>query len=328
MNTRQTLWFLAKVTFAVGVVVWLLSKVDAAQVWSYLRSAYPRPVLLGLAVGVVMVGLASWRWVILLRVFGLPLPWRQLFCINWIGQFFMMFLPGPAGDDITRMLYISRLAKGRVGLACSTVLIDRCVGLSSVFVLSVFCLPLQWALLAGNTQTRLLAFVVVAGGLCVAVAGLLFLLGGGGGGLVFRLVRLLPSGKLRATLEESWHLLCANKGTLFSVFAIALLTQLMNCAALYCAGQAVGISASLATWCSFVPVVLAANILPITVAGLGVREYLLVLFLGVLAGTTPEQALAASAVAFGMMLVVCLGGGLVYLFYRPENRGSSPSADS
>ena len=231
----------------------------------------------------------------------------------------MMFLPGPAGDDLTRMLYISRLAKGRVALACSTVLIDRCVGLASVFVLSIFCLPLQWHLLASNPQTKFLGFLVIAGGLGVAVVGILFLFfNGGGGGLVLPLVRLLPAGKLRATLEDSWSILSSNKVVLSMVFGVALLTQLMNCAAFYCAGLAVGVPASLGAWCSFVPVVLAANILPITVAGLGVREYLLVLFLGVVSASPPEQALAASAVALGMMLLVCLAGGVVYLFYRPK----------
>lgn len=326
MNLRRVVWFVAKTAFAAVVVGWLLSRVDTAEVWSYLRSARPWPVAWGLVIGVAMIGLASCRWLVMLRVFALRLPLAQLFCINWVGQFFMMFLPGPTGDDLTRMLYISRLSKGSAGLACASVLIDRCIGLASVFVLSLLCLPLQWRVLEANPQTKLLAFIVAGGGVCVAAAGLLFLVQQKSGGFVLGLLRILPAGKLRATFEESWRLLFAGKAALCAVFCIALLTQFMNCAAFYCAGAAVGLEASLAVWCSFVPVLLAANILPITIAGLGVREYLLVLFLGVIAGTAPEQALAASAVAFGMMLLVSLAGGAVYLFYRPHGqRSTNPS---
>jgi hypothetical protein len=64
--------------------------------------------------------------------------------------------------------------------------------------------------------------------------------------------------------------------------------------------------------------------LPITFAGLGVREYLLVLFLGVLAQVESERALAASFMAFSMILAVCLFGGLLYIFYRPAQRLAAP----
>ena len=76
-------------------------------------------------------------------------------------------------------------------------------------------------------------------------------------------------------------------------------------------------------WLSFAPIVLAANALPITVAGIGVREYLLVLFLGVLAQVDSEHALAASLVTFAIILAVCLIGGVLYIFYRPVRTGAS-----
>jgi len=69
-----------------------------------------------------------------------------------------------------------------------------------------------------------------------------------------------------------------------------------------------------------VPIVIAANAFPVTVAGIGVREYLLILFLGVLAHVPNETALAASFLVLGMTLAVCLLGGLVYVFYRPKPR--------
>ena len=75
-----------------------------------------------------------------------------------IAQFFSIFLPGSAGDDLTRMLYISRLAPGRVGEACATVLLDRFIGLTSVLLLALFCVPWQWSLMSDfKLQTHWIA---------------------------------------------------------------------------------------------------------------------------------------------------------------------------
>jgi uncharacterized membrane protein YbhN (UPF0104 family) len=58
--------------------------------------------------------------------------------------------------------------------------------------------------------------------------------------------------------------------------------------------------------------------LPIAFAGPGVREYLLVLFLGITARVERERALAASFVAFSITLIICLLGGVLYIFYKPK----------
>lgn len=104
-----------------------------------------------------------------------------------------------------------------------------------------------------------------------------------------------------------------------------MVTQLLLCTVFYLAGLSVGIHAPLLSWLTFVPIVLAANVLPITIAGFGVREYLLVLFLGVTAQVDSERALAASFVVFSIILVVCLFGGLLYIFYKPAQ--TSEGAD-
>jgi uncharacterized membrane protein YbhN (UPF0104 family) len=94
------------------------------------------------------------------------------------------------------------------------------------------------------------------------------------------------------------------------------------CAVFYLAGRSVGIHLPIAIWLGFVPIVLAANTVPITIAGLGVRESLLVLFLHVLANVDSNLATAASFVAFSITLAVCLLGGVVYIFYKPAKKGS------
>ena len=323
MNKRRTAFLIAKIIFAAGVVTWLLHKVDAARVWSDLRHAALPPIFAGISLMIATIVIAGWRWHRLLAIFDIDIPLISLTCIAQIGQFFTMFLPGPAGDDLTRMLYISRLAPGHVGEACTTVLFDRLIGLASVLTLALCCVPGRWHLLSEVRQTNMLAeAVLIAGGL-VSVVGLAFFL------MSRRLfnkffgaiLRLLPENKIHDELVRMTGLLGDNKSAIARVIAAAIGTQLLLCCSYCLAGMAVGVHVPLAIWFSFVPIVLASNAFPVTVAGIGVRDYLLILFLGVLAHVSNEMALATSFLILAMTLLVGLLGGLVYIVYRPKRRG-------
>jgi uncharacterized protein (TIRG00374 family) len=322
MSRRRRLSVLAaKIGFAAIVITWLLCKVDASRVWQCLREARGGPVLLGVTFSLLSVAIGGWRWQRLLRIFDVDLALKPLICITQIGQFFTMFLPGPTGDDLTRMLYISSVAKGRAREACASVLLDRVIGLASLLLLSLVCIPRQWELLAASTKTYWLAVGMLGAGSAIAVGGISF--------LVISVQRsqkilqgflpYLPSPKLREELARLNGLLGNNKSRLLQVTGAAVGTQLLLCSLFYLAGTAVGIHLPLLTWLSFVPIVLAANAVPITMLGIGVREYLLVLFLGVLAHVEGERALAASFVVFSIILTVGLIGGLVYVFYKPQD---------
>lgn len=329
MRKRQIAFFAAKICFAAVVIAWLFHKVNVAQVWATVRDASHFPILLGIVLGLVTVMIAGWRWQRLLRLFDLSIPLRSLICIAQVGQFFMMFLPGPTGDDLTRMLYISRLAPGRVAEACTSVLLDRCIGLASILLMAVVCIPWQWHVLASSSQTHWLATLILSAGVLVCVGGLFFFLAGNPTQEWFeKRLRSLPAHNLRDEVIRIWGLLCVNKALVAQVIGAAVITQSVLCVLFYLAGLSVGIHLPLLAWSTFMPIVLAANALPITIAGLGVREYLLVLFLGVLAQVESERALAASFVAFFMILTVALLGGVLYIFYRPRGKEDGSPATS
>ena len=319
MNWKGTALTILKVGFAGGILFWLLHKVNAPQVWDCMREAHMAPILIGIFLAEMTVLIAAWRWQQLLSVFQIGTPVRSLICIAQIGQFFMIFLPGPTGDDLTRMLYISRLAKGRVVEACTSVAIDRLIGLGSILILAVICIPFQWELLATTVTTHWMALgIVTFGGLAVAM-GVFFFMVGHPSRLWFQhQLRAFPARGLRDEIARIWGLLCDRKPTVARVITAAVGTQIVVCTMFYLAGTSVGVHIPMLAWLSVVPIILAASAVPITIAGIGVREYLLVLFLGVLANIDGEKALAASLITFSMMLAICLAGGIVYIFYRPR----------
>ena len=318
MTKKQLIFIAVKIVFAAFVVTWLLRRVDAVRVWDTITEANGGYIVAATVLCWCGVMMAGWRWYRLLAAVEIHIPLRDLLCVAQIGQFFLMFLPGPAGDDLTRMLYLSRLAKDRVGTACGAVVLDRFIGLASILALAAVCLPLQWELLNQTTETRWLAVMMLIGGSAVVIAAVFFF------ATPARIVRNAIEWALRRAhgrraisgILNIAAALVRHRRLVVEVCGAAVMIQVLLCCVYYLAGLAVGITASPLLWLSFVPIVLVANAVPITVAGFGVREYLFLLFLGNLAHVADERSLAAAVIVFGITLLVCLWGGVVYIFYR------------
>jgi uncharacterized membrane protein YbhN (UPF0104 family) len=321
ISAKQAAFLAAKIIFAVAVITWLFHKIDAHRVWLVVRDAHRLPIFFGLLLWLVTILIAGWRWNQLLGILGIHVSVKSLTCVVPIAQFFSVFLPGSTGDDLTRMLYISRLAPGRVGEACATVLLDRFIGLTSVLLLALFCVPWQWSLMSASSQTRWIALGMLSAGAFTCLGGAVFFLAGHPTHRWFeKRLRLRPAHSLRDEAARIWGLLCNNKMLVAIVISAALITQLVHCVIFYLAGVSVGIESPLLPWFTFVPIVLAANALPITIAGIGIREYLLVLFLGVIIHVDGAHAVATSFVILSLILMICLLGGLLYIFYRPKSK--------
>ena len=104
-----------------------------------LRRALGHPGLLALALlaGIVTIPLAGLRWHLLLRSQGLVLHLWHTIRIVAMGAFFATFLPGGAGGDIVRGVYIYRASHGRRTSALLSIFIDRLIGLAAFIIVGV-----------------------------------------------------------------------------------------------------------------------------------------------------------------------------------------------
>jgi len=124
-----------KVAVSVALLWILLSRVDAARLWTLARNA-SIPWLGGaLALYLAMVLASAWRWGLLLSAQGVHLPFRRLTSSFLVATFFNNFLPSNIGGDVVRIADTAPAA-GSKTLATTVVLIDRGIGLLGLVLMA------------------------------------------------------------------------------------------------------------------------------------------------------------------------------------------------
>ena len=112
----------------------------------------------------------------------------------------------------------------------------------------------------------------------------------------------------------------------FAALGAAIAYQLAVVSAVYCAVHTIGLTIPNGAVLAFVPAVAMAQVLPISVGGLGLREGMLALLLHPL-GVKTGQAVAVGLLWYAMTLVVSLAGAPAFaLGHKGHRRGATTSA--
>lgn len=140
-----------------------------------LRVLLLRPDILALALvlSLANIPLEGLRWHVLLRAQGLDLRAGRTIAILASSVFFANFLPGAAGGDLIRGLYVYKAARGRRTPALLSILIDRLLGLITFVILGLFALMSQPAIDGGVVEHLLM----IASALFIVLLAVLFFYG-------------------------------------------------------------------------------------------------------------------------------------------------------
>ena len=258
--------------------------------------------LAALAVTLLGIVLATLRWRQVLDALGLRTRTRTLFAHELAGLFVGNFLPSTIGGDVLRVTRLSAANGDRPDTFASVVL-ERLTGW---LVLPMITLV---AMVVNPTLADLGAASAVAVALSVATLVLLV-----------AILAMAASPKLGGRLADrtGWqrflgavHLgitrLRQKPAAALSVLLVGFAYQLVVVAAAYLAARALGLGVGRTAILAFMPAVAIAQVLPISLGGLGVREGAFVLFLGPL-GVETGQAVALGLLVYGLNLAVSLLG--------------------
>jgi len=111
----------------------------------------------------------------------------------------------------------------------------------------------------------------------------------------------------------------------FVALFAALLYQITVVASVYCAFHVVDVRVPNAAVLAYVPAVAMAQVVPITIGGLGVREGLLAFFFHPL-GVPTGRAVAIGLLWYGMTLLVSLIGAPAFAVGHKRPEDAAPTA--
>lgn len=159
------LGLLLKGGLAGALVYWLLAngKLDLSQVGLLVTSS--RIFFLAIALwffGSVLQG--SLRWLILMRAQGLQITYLKTIQLHLVGIFFNTAMPGAVGGDLVKAVYVTKLQpKGRKTPAIVSIVVDRVMGLLSLFTIACIAIIFQRDLLETHPVLKPFAYIVVLG---------------------------------------------------------------------------------------------------------------------------------------------------------------------
>jgi len=243
------------------------------------------------------------RWHLILSATA-PSPGpTTLLKLVFVGVFFNQVLPTGVGGDVVRAWRCSKLGIG-LGAAIRSILLDRAWGYAVLVILYVAVLP---SLLQVLPETQERAGVVAV--LAAALVGLLALVS------LDRLPRPLSGLRVIAPFAE----LSRQSRRLFmyprrcgALLGLSFLTIALTIVAFKLIADSIGSRLSIGIWATVVPPVTLIQLLPVSLAGWGVRETALVVALGSF-GVPAEAALATSILLGLCMILAGLPGGLIWL---------------
>jgi hypothetical protein len=255
----------------------------------------------GLAFTLVGFVLSAWRWQRVLAVFDISIPIRVLLAHYLAGQFVGNVLPSTVGGDVLR---VSRVSKniGTADVAFASVILERLSGMVALPMLTLLGFALEPSL--RDVPQAWVALAIAGGtvcalGLILAIAGSPRLAGRFAAHQNWmRFVGAVHVGVDRFRREPRRAAM---------VLVAAFTYQSAVLVSVWCAIHALGVSVPNGAVLAFLPAVAAAQVLPISLSGLGIQEGLLVLLLHPL-GVPTGKAIGVGLLWYGMTLVVSLLG--------------------
>ncbi|MGC9394692.1 MAG: lysylphosphatidylglycerol synthase transmembrane domain-containing protein [Anaerolineae bacterium] len=303
--TSRRLWAsLFRVALSATALALLLREVGGADVVEVLKDAAPGYVGAACLFFLLGIVIRVFRWRALLHGLGVTPPLRLLLKLYLVGNFFNAVLPSGFGGDVVRVVELAQ--QEQRSAAIGTVIVDRLTGILSLMALGLVVLPF----------TRGLAPWLVGTFIVVAVGGLL----GGAllleGRLLRRLTARMPPALSLAGQGKLADIYAAVSGSgaraIWQALALSTLFNLVNIAVYWLCGLAVGIDVPLGFYFVFVPLLSLTLLIPISVGGLGARDWVAQPLFGSV-GVPAAAAAGLTLAVYAVMLAIGLIGLAIYL---------------
>ncbi len=311
--------FLLKLALTGLCLWWAFSHVE------FDRSIFTRPGAIDyrwLAAGVLLAGcsitLHGLRWWLFLRGQSLQVTPGRAVELTLIDSLFGLASVSGIGGDAVRIILLMRDYPGKKLVIALAVMADHLAGLVSLALLFFIISAARFDALANQSVLGKgviqFAWFYLGGGL--AMVAMIFVCASPpvhrrihANGRFNRWPLLIRIPELYDVYRRNWKYAVGGLGVSFLMLAAFFSSY-------YCGMRAVGGTAEYGAVVSAMPVIDALSGMPISVAGVGVREKLFQVLMNDLAGVPPDTAVAASLAGFACNVFWAIAGALFFLKKR------------
>ena len=293
---------LIKIAISVVLIGIVLRAFDVRGVVAEIAKVDATTLLACVSITVAIAFLHTGRWLAVLNANGSALRFKTALQLVLIGHFFNQALPSSVGGDAVRVWCAYRAGLS-FKAAANTVIVDRAITLFSLLLMSAAGLPWLFDLVTDPVARWALSTVI-----CAGVAGF----------GAFLALRTLPKVLTRWRAVRALLALAQLARNVVFNGRYAMTSILLSIASfaafaviVFMLGRAMQLDITLAACVLLVPPVILITVVPVSIAGWGVREGAMVVAFGFI--NVPANAAFAMSVLFGLTLAAAsLPGSLLW----------------
>jgi hypothetical protein len=245
----------------------------------------------------------------LLKAANIDIPFRRIIISFAGGIFFSNILPSTIGGDFMRTADLSIHTK-KTKEIIATVFLDRLSGYIGVVIVILLAFLFGWQFIHDRTVVTTILIIIA---LLVTILLVLF-----NSFIYTKITRFLDSKgvskiiELIKNLHYEIHTFRHQKKVILNNLILSFLAQVISPISIYFIALSLGIKIKIIYFFIFLPIIGAILLLPISIAGIGLREQLFKLYFGKV-GVTPQLSVALSLLSFSFILIYGAIGGLIYV---------------
>jgi len=308
-NTNKLIKLMLRAMITMAILALILRSIDMQQAWKVLKQTRLDFLAVALLMQFGSTAVSAYRWQIIMRNLNFGQSFSFYSRSYFKGMFFNQGLPTSIGGDAVRVLDIASLGF-RKRDALYGVMVDRIVGLGALMSLTFIAYLYSPNLLPAQVYHPIFLLIAASS---VGFVGIFFL---------SHLKWLNRYPKLAILSIISTRLRQAFSSRRLHLIIASLIIPLLAMLGFLATGWALGLRYGLMTYFAIVPPALVLTIIPISIAGWGVREGTLVGLFSLIGAN--KTAVLMMSLLYGLTLIVVSLPGLVsYLKGRQQKPNAS-----
>ena len=308
--------FLFKAAVSLAAIFYLYFNLEWTRLVEISGRISALPVIVSTVLGAIGIFLVSWKYFCLLQGTDLQTGYLRVTAVSFISRFYALLIPSGLGKEAVRWYKITENRTGRSFFLASIALERMIFGAMLMFFGTIPLFMITDVPEIIRLRGQILPLILICYGFIFT--GMIYFFVPAVHEWINRTVKRvlrIHSGSRTNVFLQNFNLKNTSPRILLVLILIRLLWQVVYVARIALLSQAAGLDLAVVDVVWMSSLVLLIQVLPVSVAGLGLREGAFAFLLS-LYGHPQEAGVIIGLLFFVQMLVYCLAGGVLNFFEK------------